>query len=251
MLVYGLDLDAHRARLLNETHVATAALLIAVDSGVARVLRIRYVDAKVFGLGELAGRQRDIPDPFRMQVGAWLHYAGEIEQLLIAGLPRLRQLLKLEAQAAPAGLTPAPLPTVLDAQRPPPVALSAEVSVLSTPAAADRVAATLAIEPTRLSIVGRLCRLLALYAELPATVVWPAARHQIEADLALLTAALTPGDLAQPYVALLQAMLNLIPNPPDATQALALHEAVLRLQDPVGPTELATLAQALKWLDER
>ena len=32
-------------------------------------------------LGELANRKRDVPDPFRMQMGAWLTYARELDDI--------------------------------------------------------------------------------------------------------------------------------------------------------------------------
>ncbi|MBC8074483.1 MAG: low molecular weight phosphatase family protein, partial [Chloroflexales bacterium] len=91
MLALGLHISAYRAHSITDEMVAAAAVLIAVDSGTARVIYARYPEAaaRTVTLGELAGRARDIPDPFRMQVGAWITYAREIESLLKAGLARL------------------------------------------------------------------------------------------------------------------------------------------------------------------
>ncbi|MBX0328509.1 low molecular weight phosphatase family protein, partial [Oscillochloris sp. ZM17-4] len=67
-----LDISHHQARSLSEELAGSARVLLAIDSGVARVLHARYPEATIVSLGALAGRQRDVPDPFRMQAGAWL-----------------------------------------------------------------------------------------------------------------------------------------------------------------------------------
>lgn len=97
----GLNLAAHRARSLSDELVATATLLLAIDSGTARALRARFPHGEVafISLGELAGRQRDVPDPFRMQIGAWIAYTREIEQLLEDALPQL--VTRVTALASP------------------------------------------------------------------------------------------------------------------------------------------------------
>src|SRR5262245_46027813 len=91
----GLSVDDHQARSLTDELVEQAALLLAIDSGTALVLRARFpaAAARTYTLGALAGRQRDIPDPFRMQIGAWITYAREIAALLEAALPRIAELM--------------------------------------------------------------------------------------------------------------------------------------------------------------
>lgn len=211
MVTLGLDIDGHTARSLSDELAAAAAVLVAVESGVARVLRARHPDATTVSLGELAGRARDIPDPFRMQMGAWVQYAGEIEALLRAGLPRLRALLDGApggAQAAPgAGEGPAPAP-----------------------------------DPARLAAVERATRLLGLVADLPGVVDWAGAGAQLAADLALLEAPQRADDLARPYVALLRARLGPAAPAPPAARALA--AAVDRLRAPISPADLEALARA-------
>src|SRR5262245_8354275 len=90
-----LSIDDHQARSLTDDLVAGAALLLAVDSGTALVLRARFptAAARTHPLGAVAGRQRDIPDPFRMQIGAWITYAREIAALLEGALPRIVELM--------------------------------------------------------------------------------------------------------------------------------------------------------------
>src|SRR5215212_4074199 len=95
MVHMGLDIAEHHARSLNDNMAASAALIITLDRGTALVVRARFPDAapRTYSLGELAGRARDIPDPFRMQIGAWMTYAREIESMLQAALPRIVELM--------------------------------------------------------------------------------------------------------------------------------------------------------------
>src|SRR5215213_7217392 len=95
MVHMGLDIGEHQARSLDDDLAARAALIITLDRGTALVVRARFPDAaaRAYSLGELAGRARDIPDPFRMQIGAWMTYAREIESMLQAALPRIVELM--------------------------------------------------------------------------------------------------------------------------------------------------------------
>ncbi len=226
LLAMGLDLSAHTARSLSDALVAEARLLVAVESGVGRVVRARYPAAQLVTLGGLAGRARDIPDPFRMQVGAWLQYANEIESLLGAGMPRLLTLLGADGAADDVVAAPAPSAAV---SRLPPVAPEQ---------AAERVAA-----------LERVGRLLSLVAELPDVVDWASGSRQIAADLGAMEQPLAPADLARPYVAMLRATLALLPGRPSAPQATALRGAVARLRAPIAPADLDALAAELAGFD--
>lgn len=201
-----LDISQHVARSLDDEAVAAAQLLIAVDSGIARVLRARYPAAPIATLGELAGNRRDIPDPFRMQVGAWIYYAREMEQMLSSGFERIGALV--EPAAAPPE-APAPVPT--------PPAAPAE----------------------RLAAVERCSRLLALLSDMPDVIDQAAARERLAADLALIAAhPLAADDLVAAYVALITARLAANA---DLT-AGALRHAVERLRTPIDQAALTTLA---------
>ncbi|MGQ9926065.1 MAG: arsenate-mycothiol transferase ArsC [Chloroflexaceae bacterium] len=231
LLILGLDLSAHRARSLTDELVRAARAIITVDRGVARVVRARHPGATVAALGELAARERDVPDPFRMQVGAWVQYAREIEALLIAGLPRLQTLVTGEAPPPDEGR---PMPATIA-----PVGERAG----SLPELAPPLDST-ASEP-RLAAVGRITRLLDLAAAMPGVIDWAGARRQIEADLTLMEPPLAPGDLARPYVALLRAMLGLCPETPAAAHCAGLRAAVARLQAPITSGDLETLSREL------
>jgi protein-tyrosine phosphatase len=222
MRALGLEIDAHQARSLSAELVASAQLLLAVEAGVARVARARFPEATIRTLGELAGRPRDIPDPFRMQMGAWVQYAGEIEALLSAGMPQLIQLL--------AASHPEPAPA------PPPAAPS--------PPAAPPQPLLVAAEG-REAQLAQAERLLALAAELPAVLNWPAARAQLAASLSAIETPLLPTDLARPYLATLRVMLQLAADALPIKQAQALRTAFHRLRGPIGPYELEALSRDL------
>lgn len=231
LLALGVTFGEHSARSLSDELAAEAQLLLAVDTGVAHVLRARYPAAHVVTLGELAGRPRDIPDPFRMQVGAWLHYAGEIEALLVAGLPRLSELLSGQGDRA--------TPAMSDRLAPPSprrVSRSSDKGDEPFPSS-ERTAA-----------VERVARLLALLADLPEVVDWPGASASISTEFAAMERPTAAGDLVRPYLALLRAALALAPKRPSPAQALILREAVLRLRDPIGPAELDALSGELTQL---
>src|SRR5262249_43261449 len=91
MVHMGLDIAEHQARSIEDELVARTALIVTIDRGTALVVRARFPDVaeRTYSLGELAGRPRDIPDPFRMQIGAWMTYAREIESMLEPPLPPL------------------------------------------------------------------------------------------------------------------------------------------------------------------
>jgi protein-tyrosine-phosphatase len=221
-----LDLSAHRARSLSDHLVEKAALLLSVDSGIARVARLRFPQAaaRIHTLGELAGRDRDIPDPFKMQIGPWLVYAREIDQMLHQALPRI--IAFLPEPSAPSGEpgTENQEPTRLTTPLPEPAAVAEERR-----AAAERTA-----------------QLLDLMTRIPGIVEWSAAREQIE--LATAAAQEHPAgatDQITAYCALLRAALALTPASPGAAHLAALRDAIARLEHPVGAGDISDLSARL------
>ncbi len=212
-----LDLSAHRARSLNDQLVEEAVLLLAIDSGTARVARLRFphASARIHTLGELAGRDRDIPDPFKMQIGPWLVYAREIDQMLHQALPNIMAYL------------PEPLAPLLQPETRPSVAAS--VVAEERRAAAERTA-----------------QLLDLMTRIPGIVEWNAAREQI--DVAIAAAQQHPAgatDQIVAYCALLRAALALTPAIPTAAHLTALRDAIARLEQPVGADDIGALSAQL------
>jgi protein-tyrosine phosphatase len=223
----GLSIDDHQARSLTDDLVASAALLLAIDSGTALVLRARFpaATARTHTLGALAGRQRDIPDPFRMQFGAWITYARELAALLEAALPRIAELMPAENQGTHTAISETNQRPTIDNGRP-------------------------TTDDPRRTATERIERLLRTIADLPGVVDWPAARERIEADLSAIAA--TPrdgGDLVAAYVGLLRAALAMTPAAPSVGQVAALRDAIARLSGSIGQPDLNELSARLGgWL---
>ena len=217
MVHMGLEIGEHRARSIDDGLAERATLMIAIDSGTARVARARYAGAtsRTFSLGELAGRTRDIPDPFRMQIGAWLTYAREIEQMLEAALPRIVELAPADDDQAEA----------------------------EQPNARTIERSNVEPSPERVAAVARIAQLLQVALQMPGVVDWAAARPRIEGNLAAIAAEpAAPGDLAAAYVGLLRAGLALLPAAPAPRQLSILQQAVERLSGPIDQTELNELS---------
>jgi protein-tyrosine-phosphatase len=227
----GLEIGEHQARSITDQLVAGAALLVAIDNGTALVLRARFPTAvaPIHSLGELAGRPRDIPDPFRMQIGAWITYAKEIETLLKAALPRILELL--------------PEPTTNDGE---PRTGTRRVNREPRdhgPRATGHEA------KERAAAAGRIEQLLQFAVQMPGVVDWAAARQRIEPDLAAIAAAPHgAGDLVAAYVGLLRAALALLPAAPSPGQLAALHKAAARLSGPIDQPDLNDLSAQLALL---
>ncbi len=236
---YHLDIGDHTARSINDELVAAATLLVAVDTGTARVLHLRYPEAaeRVFTMGELAGRQRDIPDPFRMQLGAWLSYAREIDQLLQAGLDRLVQLVHGDLpDAQPAAEEEVQLPQ----EGVPAVVLQEPVSAPPAPAAAELPPQV----PVARRAPGERCaRLLTLLREMPTLVEWPNARRQLETELnSVGVHPLRPDELVQPYTVMLVTLLGMSSAVPTPGQLDLLQKALERLYAPIDQPAIAALS---------
>lgn len=217
LAVLGIAIDDHIARSLTDELVTTANLLIAVDSGIARVLRSRYPQTTIASLGELAGRARDIPDPAGMQVGAWLHYSREMEQLLREGFDRIIALL---GGKAPLTVTPTSPPPPTPSPAPP---------------------------SERQAICVRATRLLETIQAMPDVIDWPAARGRIQTTLAeLIPLAAAPTDLIGLYVEAINLWLARQTTMPAIDRVERLRAAIERAHQPVGQAEVA---EVMRWTD--
>ena len=216
MLTFGLNIDSHRARSVANELVSAADELVAIDSGTARVLRARFPGAgtRIWSLGELAGRNRDVPDPFRMDVGAWITYAHELASMLAAALDSGRWVALAEPTAAEQS-NALPTPTL--------------ATTSDLPAAA----------------LARILRLLDVQFDMPALLHWEAARARIEVEIGVATQPRVAADMAPAYGGLLRAALALSTNPPKPTQTTALRAACVRLEHPVTADDLTWLSMQI------
>lgn len=217
MLAQGLNIDEHRARSFDPAMLADQRLLLCMDSGIARALRVRFPTAAplVHELGDLAGRHRDIPDPFRMQIGAWINYAEEINQLLRLALPRLRQLMSSEA--------------------------SPSTMAAPTPSSSANAALT--------DSLNRLNRILGLLQDMPELIEWSNARQQIEQELrSIANSAPSPSAALVAYTRALIDRISACRQPPSRGQVDLLQGALERLKHPLDDVALAALqADIVAW----
>jgi protein-tyrosine phosphatase len=231
MVHMGLDIAEHLARSLDENLAARADLIITLDRGTALVVRARFpfAAARTYSLGELAGRARDIPDPFRMQIGAWMTYAREIEGMLQAALPRIVELMPM--------MTNDEGRTTKDDER------RTTNDESQAPSSQSLAPNPQSLVPERADASGRIAQLLQIAAQMPGVIDWTAARLRIEADLAPIAAAPgDAGDLIAAYAGLLRAALALLPAAPSAGQIAALQRAANRLAQPIDQAELNELS---------
>jgi protein-tyrosine phosphatase len=209
MLAQSLNIDDHRARLFEPAMLEDCRVLLCIDSGTTHALRIRFPEAAAIthNLGDLAGRKRDIPDPFRMQVGAWINYAEELAQLLRAAMPRLRELMSVPLQD----------------------------TTISTPTSPS-------VSQVDLDRLARINRLLSLLQDMPAVVEWHNAQRQISADLRNLD---RHDALLHSYVDLILAQLEARPQTPAPGQIARLQRAIERLRQPLDQQAIEALQRDL------
>lgn len=231
MIHMGLNIDAHEARSLTLELAQSAKLLITVDTGTKLVLQAQYADLmeRVETLGNLAGKPRNIPDPFRMQIGAWITYAREITQLLEAALPQIVARMTDQPIAAPVVSAP---PESKPAPTPEPAPEPIAAPEPATPQLAERR-----------ELIERAVRLVRTCADMPGLIDWNAARMRLEADFAqLATLPANPSDLIMGYTAMLKALLSLSPTTPTANQFAALQSLLERAQQPIDQAALSELS---------
>jgi protein-tyrosine phosphatase len=216
MMALGLDIATYRAQSVSDEQVAQAQVILAVDSGTARVIRARYPDlaGHVTTLGELSGRARDIPDPFRMQIGAWITYAREIETLLKAGLSRLTELTRAEQNA------------------------SSETQ--NSPIHSNEE------HPRRLT-VERCKQLLEGAPATSNTSAWVPIRQELISGINEVSSlSFGAGDLVVAYATLLKAMLNMTFSTPSPEQLAMLTRAIDRMQIPIDNEAIAQLSSQME-----
>ena len=213
---FGVSVDGHAARSLTE-ELAAADLLLAVDSGTARVARARFPAAAVLSVPELARTARDVPDPFRMQIGAWIAYIKELDEQLTAALPSLLARFGV----GPAVQEPEPQPTDEPTETAAPIG-----SAISTAAAEPAAAVSLSE------------RVLALAAEWPEIIRWDVVRTRLAAELDTVTRS----GMAEAHAAMLRALLAMTSDPPSAGQIAALRAEFARLNTPIGSADIARVS---------
>jgi protein-tyrosine phosphatase len=229
-----LDISQHLARSLTDELAEQAALLVAVDSGVARVARARFpeVAARIHTLGQLAGRSRDIPDPFKMQLGAWLTYSQEIDALLRTALPQI--LVQIGEPGAETQNSGSAEPAANPAADPGEASRTTVDDGRWTRDEPSRASpGPPSLDPERSAALTRMSHLLTLGAQMPGVVDWAAARARLQTDLQACEQPLVAGDLAPALVSSIRAALAIGAGTLTPGQIEALQDAIELLHAPV------------------
>ncbi len=210
----------HTARSLTAAMVKAADLLLTVDRGTGRALELRFATSSYKTLPDLAGTAREVPDPFRMTLDAWIVYGRELDGQLKAALPAILRLVQRgQPGAAGPATPPATAPAAPGAHHP----------------AEDRL---------RVLVRG--------IAGIPELIDWARARAAIRETLHTLASspasANSPGDLRPAAVAMLLGVLGTNANPLSSQQLAILSEAIELLAAPVDGAALGTLAGSIgRW----
>ena len=94
MSEYGLDIQDHLARIVEEQYLSEADLVLCMESGHAEALRAEFPDQayKVYMISEMAGKSYSVHDPFGEPLVSYQRMAAELAGLIDRGMDRIVQL---------------------------------------------------------------------------------------------------------------------------------------------------------------
>ncbi len=90
----GIDISNHRARMIDESLLAEADLVLCMETGHVEALRIEFpaYANKIFLLSETVGKRYSVHDPFGEPLEMYQRMAAELSELIDAGLERIIEL---------------------------------------------------------------------------------------------------------------------------------------------------------------
>lgn len=90
----GLDLSNHVSRMVSETIMAEADLVLCMTASHREALMIDFRDDahKVFLLSEMIGKNYDVTDPYGGPLPGYIEMTNLVDKLIVDGLPRIMQL---------------------------------------------------------------------------------------------------------------------------------------------------------------
>ena len=94
MSEYGLDIQDHVARIVEEQYLIEADLVLCMESGHAEALRAEFPDQayKVYMISEMAGKSYSVHDPFGEPLRSYQRMGAELAGLIDSGMDRIVQL---------------------------------------------------------------------------------------------------------------------------------------------------------------
>lgn len=91
----GLDLSQHRSRIVTESLLKTASLVLVMESGHKEALGFEFpaYRERIFLLSEMSGLLSDVQDPVGGTQEDFLDTIRELESLIDQGFPRIIEIL--------------------------------------------------------------------------------------------------------------------------------------------------------------
>ena len=88
MAEQGLDLSQHQAQMINETHLATADLVLCMTAGHVEALRVEFPQYahKLHLISEAIGKRYDISDPYGQPIDAYRQMVRELTHIIDEGI---------------------------------------------------------------------------------------------------------------------------------------------------------------------
>jgi protein-tyrosine-phosphatase len=90
----GLDLKAHRARMVKRSYLEEADLVLCMEAGQAEALRAEFpaFASKIHLLSEMVGMSYNVKDPYGQPVELYREMVSELTGLIESGLKRIVEL---------------------------------------------------------------------------------------------------------------------------------------------------------------
>jgi protein-tyrosine-phosphatase len=85
----GIDISAHRARMINEELLQDADLVLCMEIGHVEALHVEFPEYawKIFTLSETVGKRFSVDDPYGGPIEDFERMVAEVSQLVDEGLP--------------------------------------------------------------------------------------------------------------------------------------------------------------------
>lgn len=96
MREWGMDIQEHRSRVVDETILQGADLVLTMEQGHKEAIRAEFpaVASRVYMLSEMVGFMSDVRDPYGGPASGYLETANELESYLEDGFDRIVALAR-------------------------------------------------------------------------------------------------------------------------------------------------------------
>ena len=95
---YGMDISTHRSTLVSRDLLNEYALVLVMEANQKEILRLSFPEfaSRIFLLSEMVDENFDIVDPVGGSLNDFRYTASVIEELLVNGFERLKELAEEE-----------------------------------------------------------------------------------------------------------------------------------------------------------